>query len=150
MKAHDLIHDGLYLIGDSQIVRFYALNGAFYTLDDDFFGNPFEKAEIECFTINKNWLKISPIPLAPEILEKNGWVWASHRDDDKGTMDNMFFRCVGHIYFYSDGYVEADIMGYGIGYNGNGKFRGETNYVHTLQHALRLCGLHDLADNFKI
>ncbi len=24
------------------------------------------------------------------------------------------------------------------------------NYVHELQHALRLCGLTDLADNFKV
>ncbi|MBQ0088527.1 MAG: hypothetical protein KBT27_04250 [Prevotellaceae bacterium] len=26
----------------------------------------------------------------------------------------------------------------------------QIKYVHELQHALRLCGLNDLADNFKI
>lgn len=141
MKAHDLIHDGLYLIGDSQIVRFYALNGAFYTLDDDFFGNPFEKAEsgeIECFTINKNWLIISPIPLTPEILGKNGWVTDGHtwwRNDEGFSISGEYYRRKSGepLYISITGEATCDL-----------------NHVHTLQHALRLCGLHDLADNFKV
>ena len=84
---------------------------------------------------------IRPIPITPEILEKNG-----------GRVKNM---CDGYDewwikleYYYSywllniikevDGSYEYNIDSFPI------------HYVHELQHALRLCGLNNLADNFKV
>lgn len=75
----------------------------------------------------KSDMSLSPIPLTPEILEKNGW-W---QDEIDGTYHNTI-SVYGRKAPFSilDGVV--------------------INYVHQLQHALRLCGLDDLADSFKI
>lgn len=73
----------------------------------------------------------SPIPLTPEILEKNGWWYDS---DDMWQHEEVGF------------YIEK----------WNGRFQCydindiKLDSVHQLQQALRLCGLNDLADNFKI
>ena len=71
-----------------------------------------------------------PIVLTPEILEKNGWwydvedMWL-HDEVDFGIERWRGFQCynISQIKLYS---------------------------VHQLQQILRLCGLNELADNFKI
>lgn len=102
---------------------------------------------------------LEPIPLAPEILEKNGF-------DSESFLTTEWER---KVYFkeFSGCVVESDDIGYTFGtiryWNkqaGDGspedwgamyesRIEG-LHYVHELQHALRLCGLTDLADNFKI
>ena len=78
--------------------------------------------------------KISPIPLTAEILEKNGWerngIFMKKRIDE-----NTHLRW-------------ADICGSVLS-QGN-YYMCDCKYVHTLQHALRLCGFDELANNFKI
>ena len=87
---------------------------------------------------------IRPIPITPEILEKNGFVFVKSSDMDTvwngwwiyenlelGTCcldreDN--WPCYINI-------VDSNI---------------KCEHVHQLQHALRLCGFDELADNFKI
>ena len=81
---------------------------------------------------------IEPVPLTPEILEKNGWVTDGHtwwRNDEGFSISGEYYRRKSGepLYISITGEATCDL-----------------NYVHTLQHALRLCGLHDLADNFKI
>ena len=76
-----------------------------------------------------------PIPLTAEILEKNGWEYSEYTGDEMFTwpLDDdieMPFRLV-------------------VDYNGNkywitvgvGNYLTPINYVHELQHALRLCGI---------
>lgn len=79
-----------------------------------------------------------PIPLTAEILEKNGFVF-------RGDNDTMY----GEYYLHNqstfaikmfNGYLVGMCMGEDL----------EFDYVHELQHALRLCGLNELADTFKI
>ena len=81
-----------------------------------------------------NEYKPQPIPLTPEILEKNGWketeYW--HEYEDGNT-----------IIQYSLSNIWGIINGIEIEH-----FKCE--YVHQLQHLLRLCGLNELADNFKV
>ena len=93
-----------------------------------------------------------PIPLTPEILEKNGWVQCKYETCEslyeyKGLhlRHTMIKRSNGRWVANVDGIVE--------------KFPDECThsslrinvfYVHELQHALRLCGLNELANNFKI
>ena len=75
-------------------------------------------------------IQFKPIPLTAEILEKNGWwydvedMWL-HDEVDFGIERWKGFQCynISQIKLYS---------------------------VHQLQHALRLCGLNELADNFKL
>lgn len=78
--------------------------------------------------------KIQPIALTAEILDKNGW-----KEMPSGT-----------ICYWDKTNKSNDIMcDSGLSFS----FLGRTfypKYVHELQHALRLCGLNELADNFKI
>lgn len=77
---------------------------------------------------------IKPIPLTPEILEKNfpnadkvAWWFA---DDYEDADDRITY--------------EIHISGGALGIN------GFMWYVHELQRALRCCELWDLANNFKV
>ena len=76
-------------------------------------------------------IQVKPIPLTPEILEKNGW-WYNVEDmwlhEEVGFFIEKFngrFQC------YDINQIKLDS-------------------VHELQQTLRLCGLNELADNFKI
>ena len=85
--------------------------------------------------------EMSPIPLTPEILEKNGFEIVSARDDNAGTMEKYFYPRIGYVYRFSNGEWEVDLIGYGRGFSGAAKYRGVICSVHELQHALRLCGI---------
>ena len=73
----------------------------------------------------------NPIPLTPEILEKNGW-W--YEIEDMWLHDEANF-CIekwnGKLQCYDINQIKL--------YS-----------VHQLQQILRLCGLNELADNFKV
>lgn len=85
---------------------------------------------------------VIPIPLTPEILEENGfekrysvlYLWA-----------NLLTR--QHIEI-QDWQRKEGTNNWAI--RVDGKLSIDINYVHELQHALRLCGLDELADNFKV
>ena len=73
-------------------------------------------------------LQVKPIPLTPEILEKNGW-WYNVED----------------MWFHEE--VDFCIEKF------NGRFqkkKKKLDSVNKLQQTLRLCGLNELADNFKV
>ena len=75
-----------------------------------------------------------PIPLTPEILEKNGWKRHEIFMDMK-VNENINFS-------WTDMYGESLFQ--------NGYHMCDCKYAHTLQHVLRLYGLDELANNFKI
>lgn len=92
--------------------------------------------------------QLQPIPLTPEILKKNGFGYVE--GDEYSTYhpthfylgESQFCKSMDlHIGTYNKGIFWVNIRQnaiYGI------------RYVHELQHALRMCGYNDLADNFKI
>lgn len=83
---------------------------------------------------------IEPIPITPEILEKNGWKvkkgFVQHGNFSDGplmlwhTEENKILRNFTHELEISD--LSTD-KGFRVII--------ECNYVHQLQHALRLCGI---------
>jgi hypothetical protein len=84
---------------------------------------------------------VKPITLTLEILERNrfelrdGFLY--HRIDDKPH--HYDFKLKNGGVFTSEGYtLECGIYHLTI------------RYVHELQNALRLCGLNDLSDDFKL
>ena len=81
-----------------------------------------------------NEYKPQPIPLTPEILEKNGWketqYWHEYQDG-KSTIQCCLPDMRGRI-------------------NGIEIEHFKCEYIHQYQHLLRLCGLNELADNFKV
>lgn len=76
------------------------------------------------FLPNEN---VEPIPLTDEMLKANGF--------DKEWLTYEFYD--GYNFFLD-------------GKNGVCVHVGRIWLVHELQHALRLCNLNELADNFKI
>ena len=78
--------------------------------------------------------KIEGIPITPEILDKNGWkeaeYWHEYQDGE-----NIIQCCLPDMRGRING-IEIE------------NFKCE--YVHQYQHLLRLCGLNELADNFKV
>lgn len=70
---------------------------------------------------------VIPIPLTARILKKN-----------RIDQDNCYLTNINDEYFQL--HIEID---------GVELFK-RIVYIHELQHALRLCGLNDLADNLKV
>ena len=105
-------------------------------------------------------IQVEPIPLTAEILERNGF-------NSKTFLTTEWEK---EVYFkeFSSCVVEPDdsgkyIFGTTIYWNKKGSDGSPIDwgtmydsrifnlqYVHELQHALRLCGLNELADNFKV
>ena len=102
-----------------------------------------------------------PIELTTEILEKNGWYFGLTSDEEDAEY------CLGGCHYdrhwtYDEGAGSISLI------FPNGADGGEliiddqsfnkhlnlvfcdTLHVHEIQHALRLCGLNELANNFKI
>lgn len=86
---------------------------------------------------------IFPIPLTEDILKANGFIKVnSQRYDLIGIVEGNDFHVQanpkkGHIFVTNH-----------TTRNHCNKYDGF--FVHELQHALRLCGLNELANNFKV
>lgn len=80
-----------------------------------------------------------PIPITPEILEKNGFIKVNSQRYDYGYPD-------------TDCYVKVNPKKNMIHVNGGNANSNlySHSFVHELQRALRCCGLWELANNFKI
>ena len=96
--------------------------------------------------------KIEGIPITPEILEKNGFYdrntqWYYKRFGSYVCFDiaiSLVYREIEVSKVCGAGTdCEEEEYGSAIAF-------GNDICVHTLQHTLRLCGLNELADNFKI
>ena len=98
-------------------------------------------------------IQVKPIKLTPEILAKNGFV-----QEDDAYRDAIAYKCFCEI--LTGHYSANDVI---VSYDGSEEFTitNDLGYpcdeitlyrpkVHELQHALRLCGLNELADNFKV
>lgn len=102
---------------------------------------------------------ISPIPLTDEILEKNGFDSETFLSSewDKKVYFKEFPGCVvepddtgytfGTTRYWSEVNEDGSPIDWGTMYES--RIEG-LHYVYELQHALRLCGLSELADYFKV
>ena len=101
---------------------------------DDYAYATFEGNEGDPWEFDDKDDQPQPIPLTPEILEKNGWkeaeYWHEYQDGE-----NIIQCCLPDMRGRVNG-IEIE------------NFKCE--YVHQYQHLLRLCGLNELADNFKV
>ena len=91
-------------------------------------------------------IQVKPIPLTAEILEKDGW----ERDIDKEWEYNNSHILPHYCYQWEKRNVKikmyAGLEGFTISLIIGLRFYA----VHELQHVLRLYGLDELADNFKV
>ena len=95
---------------------------------------------------------IEPIPLTTEILEKNGFYdrntqWYYKRFGSYVCFDiaiSLVYKVI-EVSKVCDAGTDCEEVEYG-----SSIVFGNDICVHTLQHVLRLCGLDELADNFKV
>ena len=95
---------------------------------------------------------IRPIPITPEILEKNGFYdrnaqWYYKRFGSYVCFDiaiSLIYREIEVSKVCGAG-TDCEEVEYG-----SSIAFGNDIYVHTLQQALRLVGLSEIADNFKV
>lgn len=89
---------------------------------------------------------IEPIPLTPEILEANGFFPKNEfKSIWRKILDDVDYRI--EIHFQDNGEIEVKVAENQTNYN---YIVYHGNYIHSLQHALRLAGLDKIADNFII
>ena len=139
MKATELMIGDWVIFGDEPLKVQHIYNNGY----DDVIAEIMEESINEydvCEEIRDVPLvNCSPIPLTPEILEKNGFIKVNSQRYDYGYPD-------------TDCYVKVNPkknMIHVNGRNANSNLYSHS-FVHELQRALRLCGLDELADNFKI
>ena len=81
---------------------------------------------------------LEPVFLTPEILKANGF------EQDVDDEDKYIFEDTSIIFKHNGKYLfSASVNG------SNGMLYLCANYVHELQHSLKICGLNDLANHFK-
>lgn len=94
--------------------------------------------------MHTEWVnEIKPIPLTPELMEKNGF------EELKGLWrqgDKRLFRIngVGYVKFYQGEVEFVDYVSDGGDYGYEDNYVCDVPYVHTLQHALNLFELETL------
>lgn len=142
MKATDLIHNGIYLV-DGKLARFWALNGRFYPYDRihhicmvyaDQKSGEIEGAKLD----GQKYIpmKIEPVPITAEILEKNGFEMALPK------IEYFDMLVAGKPLV-----IEKSLEKWHVRYGGCSNY---VSNVHELQRALGCCGLDGLADDLKI
>lgn len=148
MKASELIHNGLYLIHDASdtIVRYDITSNSFRS---EWYEYPLALFhEDVCATEGDRYMFVKPIPLTPEILKKNGFhvmrktEYAS-RWEMHDTCDQWSVECTTREHPIGEVFLRIYI-------DCNPIVQMWVTDVHILQDALRLCGLNELADNFKV
>ena len=127
---------------------------------DDYAYATFEGNEGDPWEFDDKDDQPKPIPLTPEILKKNDWYWGLTSNEED------FVSSVGGAYnehwVYDEGLGEITLI-FPNGSDGglltidDQRFNRylefiwcDTLYVHELQRVLRLCGLDELANNFKL
>lgn len=100
----------------------------------------------KCFTNDE----IKTIPLTTEILERNQFVkgiqkfWRTNKTEDHTLMFDVDIDYKGHTETFTNEIIVSrnpDNNLFDIGFT-NGSMIFNIEYVHQLQHALRLCGIN--------
>ena len=107
------------------------------TVGEDYAYATFEGNECDPWEFDDKDDQPEPIPLTPEIMEKNGfWVM---ENVDNGAEEYIAYATAGLIFHYNrdnDYYFPNTPISW--------------KYVNQLQQVLRLAGMADLANNFKV
>ena len=121
MEVKDLMIGDFIIHGFKQIGKVTELSNGIVTVYD----KGLDDGEGHCeVTFAEN--EIQPIPLTPEILEKNGFVNLQH-SNCYHIYDNLYFSFELNELYVNEGYENSKVC--------------NIHYVHELQHALRLCGI---------
>ena len=128
---------------------------------DDYAYATFEGNEGDPWEFNDDDVQPEGIPLTKEMLEKNGWYYGLTSDEEEA--EYFLDGCHYHRHWsYDEGAGSISLIFPNEADGGeliidDQSFNRHLNlvfcdtlHVHELQRALRLCGLNELADNFKV
>lgn len=107
-------------------------------------GHGWKKTVVNHIPFDEDWA-IEPIPLTKKLLTLNRYEY----DEQMNAMIFRFDSVETYIhieYVFGINRIRVSVDKYRCGY----AIDTEIRYVHELQNALRLCGLNELADNFKV
>ena len=114
-------------------------------------GKPYQIAEIGgmvCLDADEelfaSFEDIEPISLTSEILEKNGFENDFYEDvsvADYHSIRVEGYSLKGKVDGWDDFLITFCNGSVNVVTDFHGEFRGEIGYVHTFQHALKLCGI---------
>ena len=100
--------------------------------------------------------EIEPIRLTTDILKKNGFTYGITKEEKELEKIISFNKRwvfekkdLTIEFFFNSGHKNRNYLKVSLKENIGMRFCGCTN-VHELQNCLRLCGLDDLAKNFKV
>ena len=95
--------------------------------------------------IRNRRMVVEPIPLTPEILEKNGFTLENKVKHPARYIYNISYSNSAIVDFdcYNNGQgaIKCILVGVGLVSNSFIRIYGKDIYVHQLQHALKLCGI---------
>ena len=119
---------------------------------DDYAYATFEGNEGDPWEFDDKDDQPQPITLTPEILKKNGFYDISYQRYFKTLYSNGCFDITLSLVYREIEVSKISCAGTDCEEEeyGSSIALGNDICVHTLQHTLRLCGLNELADNFKI
>ena len=151
MKANELMIGDLVADKYGYILQITAIGNGYVSFEDD---------EGNLCQLDDKCNQPEPILLTYEILKKNGWHWGltSNEEDIESCVGVSY----GKHWVYDEGAGEISLIfpedtDGGLLKIDDQRFNrhlnflwNDTLYVHELQRALRLCGLDELADNFKV
>lgn len=111
-----------------------------------------KKVGYHAVTHKLNWVRmdlLEPIPLTPEILEKNGF--ERHITAPCGYYHAPVFDMYDVLFHASkDSYDDTWHVEVFTDHNDNNYVLFNICYTHELQHVLRQCSLNKLADELKV
>lgn len=82
--------------------------------------------------------RLEPIPLTPEILEKNGFKMAKWKEDEPVGLLGEWWDNRGQVLVKR---FDFTLLGEVYSVKANNSRISNIRYVHDLQHALRICGI---------
>lgn len=125
MDAKDLMIGDLVIHGFGGIGKITEIDSKTVVIKDDGFDTGDGMNEVS-FALNE----LTPIPLTPEILEKNGFEF-----EQQGSLEVAILKIKNHHP------ITLEYIGWSDGRWSIHEHRLVVKYVHELQHALRLCGI---------
>lgn len=103
---------------------------------------------LNTFRYCSDWERFEPIPLTEDILMENCFVIV--QDGDALTIWKQMDDEYGNEIYDITIYGSKGVTRYDTSIRYHDAIRKNIYHVHELQHALILCGLNDIAENFKV
>ena len=135
LQINDLVYDKSFTPSIFPC-RIYSIEGRYPRRNKDFNDKPLIDVWVGDGFLSSHIENIEPIPITIEILTKNGFLPFGEDYYYEAKERNSTFKL--YRQYGSRWYITVcGVCQY-------------IYYVHELQHALRLCGLNELANDFKI